>query len=88
MLALSVLGGIGFTVSLLVAELGLGAAAENAKAAVLIASALASVVGAVLLVRRGRVFDAGRAARPERAKRDFYEVFDPDDTSAADTSGA
>jgi len=88
MLALSVLGGIGFTVSLLVAELGLGAEAENAKAAVLIASALASVVGAVLLVRRGRVFDAGRAARQERKKRDFYEVFDPDNTSAADTSGA
>jgi len=86
--AISVLGGIGFTVSLLVAELGLGAAAENAKAAVLIASALASVVGAVLLVRRGRAFDAGRATRQERAKRDFYEVFDPDDTSAADTSGA
>jgi len=88
MLALSVLGGIGFTVSLLVAELGLGAAAENAKAAVLIASALASVVGAVLLVRRGRVFDAGRTARQARRKRDFYEVFEDDDTSAADTSGA
>lgn len=56
-LALATLGGIGFTVSLLVAELGLGAEAENAKAAVLIASVLASLVGAVLLVRRGRVFD-------------------------------
>ncbi|MDQ2722969.1 MAG: Na+/H+ antiporter NhaA [Actinomycetota bacterium] len=88
MLALSVLGGIGFTVSLLVAELGLGAEAENAKAAVLIASALASVLGAVLLVRRGKAFDARRAAYRERRKRDFYEVFDPDDSSPADTSGA
>ena len=84
MLALSVLGGIGFTVSLLVAELGLGAEAENAKAAVLLASAVASVLGAVLLVRRGRVFDARRAARRAQEHHDFYEVFDADDTLPPD----
>ncbi len=79
MVALSVLGGIGFTVSLLVAELGLGQEAEAAKAAVLIASAVASVLGAALLVRRGRVFEAHRAARRERHKRDFYQVFEADE---------
>ncbi|WP_134662043.1 MULTISPECIES: Na+/H+ antiporter NhaA [unclassified Amycolatopsis] len=54
--ALSVLGGVGFTVSLLIAELALPAeAAEVAKAAVLIASAIASLAAAVLLLRRSRV---------------------------------
>ena len=53
--ALAVLGGVGFTVSLLIAELSLsGSAAERAKAAVLIASALASLVASAMLVRRGR----------------------------------
>lgn len=54
--ALSVLGGVGFTVSLLIAELALPAeAAEVAKAAVLIASAIASLAAALLLLRRSRV---------------------------------
>ncbi|MET9268040.1 Na+/H+ antiporter NhaA [Amycolatopsis sp. NPDC004079] len=54
--ALSVLGGVGFTVSLLIAELALPAeTAEVAKAAVLIASAIASLTAAVLLLRRSRV---------------------------------
>lgn len=88
MLALAVLGGIGFTVSLLVAELGLGAEAENAKAAVLLASAVASLVGAAMLVRRGWAFDARRAARREHEQRDFYEVFDTDDGTSADESSA
>jgi NhaA family Na+:H+ antiporter len=53
--ALSVLGGVGFTVSLLIAELALpGDASELAKAAVLIASALASLVAAVMLLKRSR----------------------------------
>ncbi|GAA2672288.1 MULTISPECIES: Na+/H+ antiporter NhaA [Actinosynnema] len=53
--AVGVLGGVGFTVSLLIADLALtGEAAERAKAAVLIASLLASLLAAVLLVRRGR----------------------------------
>ncbi|WP_091627260.1 Na+/H+ antiporter NhaA [Amycolatopsis saalfeldensis] len=53
--ALALLGGVGFTVSLLIADLALeGEAAELAKAAVLIASAIASLGAAALLVRRSR----------------------------------
>ncbi|MBF0661189.1 Na+/H+ antiporter NhaA [Rhodococcus sp. (in: high G+C Gram-positive bacteria)] len=57
--ALAVLGAIGFTVSLLIAELSLGgvdggAAAEIAKAAVLVTSLIASILGSALLLRRGR----------------------------------
>ncbi|WP_410637231.1 Na+/H+ antiporter NhaA [Amycolatopsis sp. lyj-346] len=56
MAALSVLGGVGFTVSLLIADLSLPAgASELAKAAVLIASAVASLLAAALLVRRSKV---------------------------------
>ncbi|GAA1244356.1 Na+/H+ antiporter NhaA [Pseudonocardia aurantiaca] len=58
MAAVSMLGGVGFTVSLLIAELSLAdhpELLETAKAAVLAASATASVAGAALLVRRGRV---------------------------------
>ncbi|WP_067531581.1 Na+/H+ antiporter NhaA [Nocardia crassostreae] len=69
MFALSVLGAIGFTVSLLVAELALedvgdGSAAELAKAAVLLTSLAASLAGSALLLRRGR---AHQALRDERA---------------------
>lgn len=65
--ALSVLGGIGFTVSLLVAELALedvgdGATVELAKAAVLFTSLTASLLGSALLLRRGRVHAARRHA--------------------------
>jgi Na+:H+ antiporter, NhaA family len=59
--AVSMLGGVGFTVSLLIAELALagqGPLLETAKAAVLLASAIASLVGAALLIRRGRVHAA------------------------------
>lgn len=53
MSTLAMLGGIGFTVSLLIADLALtGEAAERAKAAVLIASAIASVVAVGLLFLR------------------------------------
>ncbi|WP_447005238.1 Na+/H+ antiporter NhaA [Saccharothrix isguenensis] len=54
--AVAMLGGVGFTVSLLISDLALdGAAAEQAKAAVLLASLAASLLAAVLLVRRSRV---------------------------------
>ncbi|MEV5721501.1 Na+/H+ antiporter NhaA [Amycolatopsis mediterranei] len=54
--ALSVLGGVGFTVSLLIAELSLPeGTSELAKAAVLIASATASLLAAALLLRRSKV---------------------------------
>jgi NhaA family Na+:H+ antiporter len=55
MIAVSMLGGVGFTVSLLIADQALdGPAAQRAKAAVLLASTVASLLAAVLLVRRGR----------------------------------
>ncbi|MGW5050616.1 Na+/H+ antiporter NhaA [Actinokineospora sp. NPDC004072] len=53
--AVAMLGGVGFTVSLLIAELSLDQAdGELAKAAVLIASAAASLLAAGLLVRRSK----------------------------------
>ncbi len=56
--AVSMLGGVGFTVSLLIAELSLADHEEllaTTKAGVLVASALASLLGAAMLIRRGRV---------------------------------
>lgn len=55
--AVSVVGGIGFTVSLLIAELSFDSAVrlENVKAAVLIGSFLAAAIGAVLLTLRSRL---------------------------------
>jgi NhaA family Na+:H+ antiporter len=54
-LAVSMLGGVGFTVSLLLAELSLdGAAVGTAKAAVLLASALAALLAAAVLAGRNR----------------------------------
>ncbi|NLU83366.1 Na+/H+ antiporter NhaA [Rhodococcus sp. HNM0569] len=61
MFAVSVLCAIGFTVSLLVTELaltGYGDEAELAKAAVLMTSLAASLIGSALLLRRGRVTQA------------------------------
>jgi NhaA family Na+:H+ antiporter len=53
LVGVAVLAGIGFTVSLLVAELSFsGAEADAAKAAVLAASVIAALAGAALL-RRG-----------------------------------
>lgn len=54
-----ILGGIGFTVSLLVAELSYDdARADSAKAAVLVGSLLATLLAAVLLYRRNKVHAA------------------------------
>ncbi|WP_189208791.1 Na+/H+ antiporter NhaA [Actinokineospora fastidiosa] len=53
--AVAMLGGVGFTVSLLIAELSLAEAdAELAKAAVLIASAAASLLAAGMLAKRSK----------------------------------
>ncbi|MEU4671200.1 Na+/H+ antiporter NhaA [Amycolatopsis sp. NPDC023774] len=58
--ALAVLGGVGFTVSLLISDLALdGPTSELAKAAVLIASAIASLASAALLLRRSRAHARG-----------------------------
>ncbi len=62
--AVSMLGGVGFTVSLLIAELALadqGPLLDTVKAAVLLGSAAASLLGAAMLFRRGQVH-AARAA--------------------------
>jgi NhaA family Na+:H+ antiporter len=70
MAAVSMLGGVGFTVSLLIAELSLvdqPDVLDAAKAAVLIASAVASLIGAAMLLRRGRVHSALDDARVTRS---------------------
>jgi len=60
LVAVAMLGGVGFTVSLLIADLSLdGADMELAKGAVLVASMVASLLAAVLLVRRSKARSAG-----------------------------
>lgn len=59
LVAVAMLGGVGFTVSLLLADLSLnGADMELAKGAVLIGSLVASLVAAVLLRRRSKAHSA------------------------------
>lgn len=54
-IGVGMLAGIGFTVSLLIAELGLrGAELEAAKLAVLLASLISAALASVVLLRRGR----------------------------------
>ena len=63
--AVSVLGGVGFTVSLLIADLAFEGAPDvqaDAKAAVLVASLIAGGIGAVLLRRRNRARRSGSEA--------------------------
>jgi NhaA family Na+:H+ antiporter len=60
LVAVAMLGGVGFTVSLLIADLSLdGADMELAKGAVLVASMVASLLAAVLLSRRSKARSAG-----------------------------
>lgn len=62
---LALLGGVGFTVSLLIAELALdGPAAALAKAAVLIASTVAALAAAAVLFHRGRAHRARDGRSP------------------------
>lgn len=64
LVAVAMLGGVGFTVSLLIADLALdGADMEVAKGAVLVASVIAALLAAGLLVRRSRAHDARDTAR-------------------------
>jgi Na+:H+ antiporter, NhaA family len=80
MFALSVLGAIGFTVSLLVAELALeGAEVETAKAAVLLTSLTASLIGSALLLRRGRVHQARATAAGSATGQKRPHSGEPDD---------
>lgn len=65
------LGGIGFTVSLLVADLAFGAGsahAEHSRAAILGASLTAAVIGAAILLVRSRVYARSAAAMAELAR--------------------
>ncbi|PPK65804.1 Na+/H+ antiporter NhaA [Actinokineospora auranticolor] len=60
LVAVALLGGVGFTVSLLISELALPPAdAEVAKAAVLLASAAAALLAAAALIRRSKAHRAG-----------------------------
>lgn len=55
LVAVATLGGVGFTVSLLLADLALdGTDMQTAKGAVLIASMIAAILAAALLLRRGK----------------------------------
>ena len=66
-LGLSVLAGVGFTVSLLIGELAFGAGSErddHVKVAVLVGSLLAAIIAALLLRSRNRIYD--RIAQQER----------------------
>ena len=70
-LGLSVLAGIGFTVSLLIGELAFGAGTErddHVKVAVLLGSLLAAILAGLLLRSRNRVYD--RLAEQERVDSD------------------
>jgi Na+:H+ antiporter, NhaA family len=67
--SVAILSGVGFTVALLVADLafGTGAAAEHAKAAVLIGSILAALLATVSLARRSRFRRSAAASQPGQA---------------------
>ena len=73
-LAVAALGGIGFTVSLLIGDLAFGAGSardEHVKAAILLASGLAALLGAGLLSWRGR-----HRAHPHEAGQEPNQVDD------------
>jgi Na+:H+ antiporter, NhaA family len=66
LLAVATLGGVGFTVSLLIADLALdGSDMELAKTSVLVASLIASLLASVQLLRRGRAHDATSDTDPD-----------------------
>ena len=67
-LGVSLLAGIGFTVSLLIGELAFGAGSErdeHVKAAVLVGSLVSALLAAVVLVRRNAVYRRLRAAETQ-----------------------
>ena len=71
LLGIGLLGGIGFTVSLLVAELSFGLGAvenDHAKVGILLASVLAALLASVVLVSRNRWYR--RVEQDERADAD------------------
>ncbi len=83
-LGLSMLGGVGFTVSLLIGELafGLGSAAdERAKVGILVGSVLAAAAAAVVLRARNRVYrrieEAERRDSDHDGIPDLFDQVDP-----------
>ena len=83
-LGLSMLGGVGFTVSLLIAELafGLGSEAdERAKVGVLVGSVLAAMAATVVLRARNRVYrridEAERLDSDHDGVPDLFDQVDP-----------
>ena len=83
-LGLSMLGGVGFTVSLLIAELafGLGSEAdERAKVGVLVGSVLAAIAATVVLRARNRVYrrieEAERLDSDHDGIPDLFDQVDP-----------
>ncbi|WP_167139739.1 Na+/H+ antiporter NhaA [Diaminobutyricimonas sp. TR449] len=79
-LGLAVLGGMGFTVSLLIAELSFGISgvlADNAKIGVLVGSGVAAIIAAILLGARNRRYRQLRAEEKVDADRDgIPDVFE------------
>ena len=83
-LGLSILGGVGFTVSLLIGELafGLGSEAdERAKVGILVGSVVAAMAAAVVLRARNRVYrrieDAERLDSDHDGIPDLFDQVDP-----------
>jgi Na+:H+ antiporter, NhaA family len=91
-LGVSLLAGIGFTVSLLIGELAFGAGSDrdaHVKAAVLIGSLTAAVLAAVILAQRNKVYRRISAQEQQDADGDgipdiYQQPNPPDVTKAAD----
>ena len=69
-LGLSVLAGVGFTVSLVIGELAFGAGSErddHVKVAILAGSVLAAIIAGLLLRSRNRIYDRQPHLRPHRS---------------------
>lgn len=76
-IGLSILGGVGFTVSLLIGELAFGAGSvrdEHVKVGVLTGSVLAAVIAAIVLRARNRVYR--RIEEEEQQDQDHNEIPD------------
>jgi NhaA family Na+:H+ antiporter len=91
---LSVLAGIGFTVSLLIGELAFGVGTEqndHVKLAVLAGSLTAGLLATIILRLRNRVYrrihEEEIADRDHDGIPDVYEVDDPEDTPESPANG-
>ncbi|TCP56864.1 sodium/proton antiporter (NhaA family) [Tamaricihabitans halophyticus] len=88
MIAISMLGAVGFTVSLLIAELSLdGQQAEEAKASVLISSVIAALIASLLLIRRSKAHAHDDENVPDGPNGESGES-DTTTDSSADPSGS